>query len=278
MRIAANAPLLALLLTLTSCSTGEVFVSGEKGSNGNTAKGDRGDDDATPLEAALLVLNDLAENGETELQRELAGETVARIEDGDVWIGPVSDARGADLWHMCKDIVPDECGDRPTDEDWAATPEIQEAIEADLDGYQWGNRLYFTWSDETDPRKLAATLVHEVNHVLNRSECYYYDDYETHEVNQTGAFLEEFRAFYAECWLNRGAKATVEACREHAVKTMDELEYGLTPDFETLMPGELNPLEQIAEELIESGFWMEGSFGYLVPTWFQWPEDFEPCD
>ncbi len=278
MRIAANATLLALLLALTSCSTGEIFVLGENGSRGNTAKGDRGDDGATPLDQALLLLKDLAENGETELQRALAEETVARIEDGDVWIGPVSDARGVDLWHMCKDIVPDECGDRPTDEDWRATPAIQEAIEADLDGYQWGNRLYFTGSDETDPRKLAATLVHEVNHVLNRSECYYYDDYETHEVDQTGAFLEEFRAFYVECWLNRGAKATPEACREHAVKTMDELEYGLTPDFETLMPGELNPLEQIAEELVESRFWMEGSFGYLIPSWFQWPEDFEPCD
>ena len=251
---------------------------GENGSNGSTAKGDRGDDGATPFEAALLVLKDLAENGETQLQRDLAEETIARVEAGDVWIGPVSDARGVDLWHMCKDVVPTECGDRPMDDEWAATPEILEAIVADLDGYQWGNRLYFTVAEDTDPRTLASTLVHEVNHVLNRSECHYYKDFDTHEVDQTSAYLEEFRAFYAECWLNQGAKATVDSCREQAAQTMQDLEYGMTPDFETYMPGELNPLEQIAEELVEYRFWVEGSFGYLVPSWFQWPEDFEPCD
>jgi hypothetical protein len=39
---------------------------------------------------------------------------------------------------------------------------------------------------------LAATLVHEVNHVINRSEVGYYDDL------PTSAFLHEYRAFHAE--------------------------------------------------------------------------------
>ena len=40
--------------------------------------------------------------------------------------------------------------------------------------------------------RLAATLVHEVNHVINRSEVGYYDDL------PTSAFIHEYRAFYAE--------------------------------------------------------------------------------
>ena len=184
---------------------------------------------------------------------------------------------------MCMDFMPAECGERPISKhqvakNWAATPEIRETIFGELDGYQWGNRLYFTLPDDIDPKELAATLVHEVNHVLNRSECSYYKDFNSHKVHETFAFVEEFRAFYAECWLRRGAEANVEDCKEEAAATLIERDYGMTPDYEEIMPGEDNPLDQIAEELVQYRFWEEGSFGYLVPTAARWPKDFTPCD
>ena len=63
-------------------------------------------------------------------------------------------------------------------------------IENELDGYMWSNRVYVSRGMTT--LRLAATLVHEVNHVLNRSEVGYYDDL------PTSAFLHEYRAFHAE--------------------------------------------------------------------------------
>jgi hypothetical protein len=268
---------IVILLALTGCNSAEVIDYGAGSTNGAAGKGDHGDA-LTPLERALLVLEDIAENGESEIQRALAGETVARIADRDVWIGSMKQARGVDLWHMCKDLMPNECGDRPEESTWTGSKEIREAIAAELDGYQWGNRLYFAFSDKTEPRDLASTLVHEVNHVLNRSECSYYKDFDTHQIHETYAFVEEFRAFFSECWLADGKGATVARCRNYAVETMEEREYDMTPDFEEFMPGELNPLEQMSEELVEARFWEDGSFGYLIPTMDNWPEDFEPCD
>ncbi len=59
-----------------------------------------------------------------------------------------------------------------------------------LDGYMWSNRIYV--SRGLRVRELASTLVHEVNHVINRSEVGYYDDL------PTSGFLHEYRSFYAE--------------------------------------------------------------------------------
>ena len=71
----------------------------------------------------------------------------------------------------------------------ARSPVVR-AIHDELDGYQWGDRIYVSRGMRAEA--LAATLVHEVNHVLNRSEVGYYDDL------PTSAFLHEYRAFYAE--------------------------------------------------------------------------------
>jgi hypothetical protein len=60
----------------------------------------------------------------------------------------------------------------------------------ELDGYMWSNRIYVSRGQTT--ALLAATLVHEVNHVINRSEVGYWDDL------PTSAFLHEYRAFHAE--------------------------------------------------------------------------------
>ena len=67
---------------------------------------------------------------------------------------------------------------------------VAASIAAVLDGWQWGDRLYVDTS--VLPEELAVTLVHEVNHVLNRSNEGYYDD------PPTSIFLHEYRAIYAE--------------------------------------------------------------------------------
>ena len=82
-------------------------------------------------------------------------------------------------------------------------------LEQDLAGYMWGNRVYINIDQSSV--SLAATLVHEVNHVLNRSDENYYlpldrevSDAERVEIlnalteDPGRAFSEEYRAFYLE--------------------------------------------------------------------------------
>ena len=268
---------LTSVLLLVGCAQPAVLDGGE-GASSAAAKADRGDGPQTAVDHALQHLRDVAKDGELNLQRQLAGETLARISAGDVWIGNMDQAAGIDLWHMCMDLVPEACGPRPTENKWDGTSFVRDTVLRELDGYQWGDRLYFALADHTDVKLLAATLVHEVNHVLNRSECSYYKDLDSHEVDVTYAFVEEFRAFYAECWFVRGAQANVENCRAYALDNLEERGYDMAANFEELMPGEKQPLEQISEELIESTWWEEGSFGYLIPSRDCWPEEFGQCE
>ncbi|MBI3183223.1 MAG: hypothetical protein HYZ28_13885 [Myxococcales bacterium] len=89
------------------------------------------------------------------------------------------------------------------------------AIEENIRGYQWDDRIYVERG--LSPEKLASTLVHEVNHILNVSEEHYRGD--------TAALREEYRAFYAEM-LFAGAKMTPERCK--SLKQQIVREYGLT--------------------------------------------------
>ncbi|MEN9799783.1 MAG: hypothetical protein RL653_3480 [Pseudomonadota bacterium] len=88
-------------------------------------------------------------------------------------------------------------------------------VDGAIYGYMWDDRVYV--STETSTRRLAATLVHEVNHVLNRSE-----------ENYRGAkakLREEYRAHYAER-VALGVEMTPERCRrlkQHIIR-----EYALT--------------------------------------------------
>lgn len=66
----------------------------------------------------------------------------------------------------------------------------EDATVSEVDGYMWSNRIYVARGMPT--ARLAATLVHEVNHVINRSEVGYWDDF------PTSAFVHEYRAFHAE--------------------------------------------------------------------------------
>jgi hypothetical protein len=121
---------------------------------------------------------------------DLAQMTLESIEDGKVKIDEMADLTCADFLHVIKDL-PDLHLD-PTDH--AALKRRSNpttaAIQAELDGYMWSNHVYV--SRGIDARHLAATLIHEVNHVVNRSEVGYYDDL------PTSAFLHEYRAFWVE--------------------------------------------------------------------------------
>jgi hypothetical protein len=88
------------------------------------------------------------------------------------------------------------------------------AITTDMNGYMWDNRIYV--APGLSPRDLAATLVHEVNHVRNESEQHYRGDKQI--------LLEEYRAFYAEA-LFRGEPLTKERCREMKLGVIRD--YGL---------------------------------------------------
>ncbi len=121
---------------------------------------------------------------------DLAQMTLESIEDGRVKIDEMADLTCADFLHVINDLP--DLGLSPTDHANLERRgnEAAAAIQNELDGYMWSNHVYV--SRGIDARHLAATLIHEVNHVVNRSEVGYYDDL------PTSAFLHEYRAFWVE--------------------------------------------------------------------------------
>lgn len=111
--------------------------------------------------------------------------TLQSLNAGNVHIDEFADLTCADYLHVIADLpalglTVADYGKRG----------IATKLEAELDGYMWGNRIYV--ARNLPARRLAATLVHETNHVINRSEVGYYDDL------PTSAFIHEYRAFYME--------------------------------------------------------------------------------
>lgn len=121
---------------------------------------------------------------------ELARLTAASIGAGKVRIDELADLTCADFERVRKDLP--DLGLTAADYGQLQRrgSEVTAAIAGEIDGYMWSNRIYV--SRGQDPQRLAATLIHEVNHVINRSEVGYYDDL------PTSAFLHEYRAFHAE--------------------------------------------------------------------------------
>jgi len=121
--------------------------------------------------------------------RQLAQLTLESIRDGRVKIDELSDLTCEDFIRVGRDLP--DLHIEPSDyEDLTPRSDLTAAISEELAGYMWSNRIYVSRGQE--PVRLAATLIHEVNHVINRSEVGYYDDL------PTSAFLHEYRAFYAE--------------------------------------------------------------------------------
>src|SRR5688572_21440869 len=122
--------------------------------------------------------------------KQVARYTLQSIAAGHVRIDELSDLTCADFLHVINDLPDLELtpADHATLKRRGSTTTA--AISDQLDGYMWSNRIYVARGRE--PHRVAATLIHEVNHVLNRSEVGYYDDL------PSSAFLHEYRAFYVE--------------------------------------------------------------------------------
>jgi hypothetical protein len=97
---------------------------------------------------------------------------------------------------------------------------VEATVAAGIDGFMWSNRIYVARGLST--RRLAATLVHEVNHVINRSEHGYYDDL------PTSAFLHEYRAFHAERLVDPASYEDLDLV-EHVIE-LYELDGALIPE------------------------------------------------
>jgi hypothetical protein len=121
---------------------------------------------------------------------ELAQLTLASIEGGLVRIDELADLTCADFLRVIRDLP--DLGLEPADHARLQLrgSNLAATLADSLDGYMWSNRIYVS-RGQTAVR-LAATLIHEVNHVINRSEVGYYDDL------PASAFLHEYRAFHAE--------------------------------------------------------------------------------
>jgi hypothetical protein len=120
---------------------------------------------------------------------EIAQLTARSLRSGRVKIDEIVDLT---CWDFSR--VRDELGGSLADETYARLRQprsgVAAAISAEIDGYMWSNRIYVSRNMPRD--RLAATLVHETNHVINRSEVGYWDDF------PTSAFIHEYRAFHAE--------------------------------------------------------------------------------
>ncbi len=226
------------------------------------------------FESAIDELERVSKEGTSGRQRGLASATLERIAEGDVLLGLIESARGEDLWHMCMDYLDVvACGEGPVEDTWSGTPELTKLLLENLDGYQWGNRLYFAFPETPEPAALAITLVHEVNHALNRSECSYYTDMSTHALDSTLSFVEEYRAFVTECVYRRGRNATADRCDTWANSELVDRGYDTNADLSLV----LDPGETDTSVIAKSLFADDGRFGWLSPEASRWPMSFDDC-
>jgi hypothetical protein len=150
---------------------------------------------------------------------ELAQLTLDSIEAGRVRIDELADLTCADFLRVIRDLP--ELALEPSDHARLQLigSNLAATLAEHLDGYMWSNRIYV--SKGQTAISLAATLVHEVNHVINRSEVGYYDDL------PTSAFLHEYRAFHTETLIDPAAWEGVDLV-DHVI-TEYELDRGGIP-------------------------------------------------
>jgi hypothetical protein len=280
-RLCPWAALLAVGLTLSACSA-ETDASSQ-------ASGIRQRNftfvDANPavplppiahskLQEAMRILDRTAHSSVAPPKaKELALHTLERLESGDVILGSIAGARGIDRWHMCKDYALAACTGSPpapNDRTWYGDDNLSVQLEEKLDGYQWGNRVYLAIVEGTVASELASTLVHEVAHVLNRSECRYYKDVSAHRVDDNAAFVEEFRSFFAEC-IFVSAEMDLSRCSAQALESTDS--YGFHHSLDAILPS-----EPTAEGLAKRMLAETAPFGRLVPAKANFPSHFVGCN
>jgi hypothetical protein len=190
-RMRCAALLVATLVACVSPGAGDdddLVDDGGKGDGGTSSRFTEIDATHTNKTFRTYIENALDELEASD--REVARYTAQSIAAGHVRIDELSDLTCADFLHVIKDLP--DLHLKPSD--YANLKRRGNAntaaITAELDGYMWSNRIYVARGMEA--RHVAATLVHETNHVLNRSEVGYYDDL------PTSAFIHEYRAFYVE--------------------------------------------------------------------------------
>ncbi len=129
-------------------------------------------------------------------QSELAQLTAKSIRDRQVQIDELIDLTCWDFERARRDLP--DAGLTPADYFTLQDPgsPAGKVLTENLDGYMWSNRIYVARG--LPVMRLAATLVHEVNHVINRSEVGYYENL------PTSGFLHEYRSFALEAQFDPG--------------------------------------------------------------------------
>lgn len=183
----------SLLLLLTVGCT-DPAVSDDDGEGG---KDDRGDSHGGFAEVdavhSTATFRNYVEAAIRNLERDpsdLAQLTAKSIRARHVQIDELVDLTCWDFDRARKDLP--EAG--LTADDWHHLHDRGSAagkkLTDELDGYMWSNRIYIARG--LTVKRLASTLIHEVNHVINHSEVGYYDDL------PTSGFVHEYRSFYME--------------------------------------------------------------------------------
>ena len=195
-------PALALIAVCTACAAGGAEDAGDetiddKGDRGTATGGRFTEVDPTRSSKAFRAYIGKALDVLAADDSELAQLTLTSISAGYVKIDELADLTCPDFERVRADL-PDAT---LTPED-RGTLAAKRTIEAELDGYMWSNRIYVSRGQTA--QRLAATLIHEVNHVVNRSEVGYYDDL------PTSAFVHEYRAFYLEAQFDPAEYASID--------------------------------------------------------------------
>jgi hypothetical protein len=157
------------------------------------------------------------------------------IVSGRVKVDTLNDLNREDFLHVRKDLAKD--GVKVDAEEFLNLHDdkskAMRAITSSIDGYMWDDRVYIATGRQ--PRDLAATLVHEVNHVFNESEEHY--------ATPKDALREEYRAFYCEDWVRTGKTPTKARCQEIKENVIrDYALKGVSPaDIPDVPPGVLVP-------------------------------------
>jgi hypothetical protein len=181
--------ILPLLLTVGCTEMGAAddgLDDGKSDSSGGFSEVDAAHSNLTfrrYIEAGVRLL-------ERNTNSELAQLTAKSIRERRVLIDELIDLTCWDFDRARKDL-PDA---GLTADDWKTLQspgsEAGKKLTDNLDGYMWSNRIYVARGLAV--KRLASTLIHEVNHVINRSEVGYYENL------PTSGFLHEYRSFALE--------------------------------------------------------------------------------
>jgi hypothetical protein len=164
---------------------------------------------------------------------EIGRATYAYLHAGRARVGTFNELTKHDFLHIAHDLSESGIHLRPTSYAGLHTPgsRTAQAIANHFDAYMWSDRIYVRSHERAD--RLASALVHETNHVINRSSAHY--------RGAKAGFREEYRAFYVEA-LFRGEEMTKERCRALKEKVIRLYGFDAQPsDVPDVPPGRLFP-------------------------------------